>query len=157
MSSEVERRLASHGIVLPTPNTPAANYVPLTRSGNVIFVSGQVPLDDAGQRIVGRLGVDVSLEQGQQHARRCAASIIGHLRNALDGDLDRVTRILKLGVFVNATAEFTQHPLVANGASELFVLAFGEAGRHARSAVGVQSLPGGVPVEVDAIVEVSPG
>jgi enamine deaminase RidA (YjgF/YER057c/UK114 family) len=154
MPSQAEQRLLDVGLKLPVPNPPVASYVPFTRSGNLVFVSGQVPLDDKGKPITGRLGDDVSIEQGQQHAERCALSIIAHLKNALEGDLDRVVRVLRVGVFVNATAQFTAHPVVANGASELFVKAFGDAGRHARAAVGTPSLPAGVPVEVDAIVEV---
>lgn len=154
MTSQAEKRLADAGLTLPQPNPPVASYVPFTRSGNLIFVSGQVPLDEAGKPVVGRLGADLDLEAGQMHARTCALSVLAHLRNALDGDLDRVTRVLKVGVFVNATADFTAHPQVGNGASELFVLALGDAGRHARAAVGVASLPAGVPVEVDAVIEV---
>jgi enamine deaminase RidA (YjgF/YER057c/UK114 family) len=154
MPSNVEKRLADAGLTLPQPNPPVASYVPFTRSGNLIFVSGQVPLDDAGKPVVGRVGADVGIEEGQRHAQTCALSVLAHLKNALDGDLDRVTAVLKVGVFVNATADFTAHPQVGNGASELFVLAFGEAGRHARAAVGVASLPAGVPVEVDAVVAV---
>jgi enamine deaminase RidA (YjgF/YER057c/UK114 family) len=154
MTSNVEKRLAEAGLRLPQPNPPVASYVPFTRSGKLVFVSGQVPLDDAGKPVTGRLGADVSIEDAQRHARTCALSILAHLRNAVDGDLDRVTAVLKVGVFVNATADFTAHPQVGNGASELFVLAFGDAGRHARAAVGVASLPAGVPVEVDAVVEV---
>jgi len=154
MVSEVERRLERAGIELPKPNPPVANYVPVTRSGNQLFVSGQVPFDAAGKPATGRLGADVSVELGQAYAAQCATSIIAHLRNALEGDLDKVSRVLKLQVFVNSTPEFGQQPLVANGASDRMVLAFGEAGRHARSAVGVASLPFGVPVEVDAVVEI---
>lgn len=154
MVSEVERRLERAGIELPKPNPPVANYVPVTRSGNQLFVSGQVPFDAAGKPATGRLGADVSVELGQEYAAQCATSIIAHLRNALEGDLDKVSRVLKLQVFVNSTPEFGQQPLVANGASDRMVLAFGEAGRHARSAVGVASLPFGVPVEVDAVVEI---
>jgi len=154
MSSEVERRLAAAGIELPNPNAPVANYVPTTRSGNLIFVSGQIPLKAPGQPYVGRLGADVGVEEGARLAALCASTIIAHLKRELDGDLDRVTRVLKVGIFVNSTADFTQQPQVGNGASDLFVLAFGDAGRHARAAVGVTSLPLGVPVEIDAIVEV---
>ncbi|MEQ8485541.1 MAG: RidA family protein [Pseudomonadales bacterium] len=155
MTSQVEKRLAEAGLTLPKPNPPVASYVPYTRSGSLVFISGQIPLDEAGKPVVGRLGADVAIEDGQRHARTCALSVLAHLRNALDGDLDRVTGVLKVGVFVNATADFTAHPQVGNGASELFVLAFGDAGRHARAAVGVASLPAGVPVEVDAIFEVA--
>lgn len=154
MTSQVEQRLAAAGIELPTASAPAANYVPYTRSGNLVFVSGQVPLDDAGKVVTGRLGESVTVEDGQMLARRCALSILAHVRHAVGGDLDRVTRVLRVGVFVNATGDFTRHPQVGNGASDLFVLAFGDAGRHARAAVGTPSLPSGVPVEVDAIVEV---
>ncbi len=154
MVSEVEGRLEKAGIKLPKPNPPVANYVPVTRSGDQLFVSGQIPLDAAGKPACGRLGADVTVERGQEYAAQCATAIIAHLRNALDGDLDRVSRVVKLQVFVNSTADFSQQPLVANGASDRMVLAFGDAGRHARSAVGVASLPFGVPVEVDAVVEI---
>jgi enamine deaminase RidA (YjgF/YER057c/UK114 family) len=155
MPSQAEQRLTDAGLKLPAPNPPVASYVPFTRSGNLIFVSGQVPLDDSGKPITGRLGDDVSIEEGQRCAERCALSIVAHLKHALGGELDRVVRVLRVGVFVNATAQFTAHPVVANGASELFVKAFGDAGRHARAATGTPSLPAGVPVEVDAIVEVN--
>ena len=154
MTSEVESRLAEAGLELPQAAAAAGNYVAWTRSGNTIYVSGQVPFENGEIRVRGRLGDDVSLEQGQAAARVCALNILSQVRAALDGDLARVVRCLKLGGFVACTPEFRDHPKVINGASDLMVLALGDAGRHARFAVGAASLPLGVPVEVDAIFEV---
>lgn len=154
MTSEIERRLSDAGVVLPELGSPAGSYVPYTRAGDIVFLAGQVPVKAPGQPYVGRLGEDVSVEEGKRLAGLCGAALLSALRHALGSDLGRVVRVLKLNVYVNSTAAFTQHPAVGNGASDVFVLAFGEAGRHARAAVGVPSLPSGVPVEVDAIVQV---
>ena len=148
----VEARLAELGLTLPQPAAPVAAYVPVVIAGGLAHVSGQVSMKD-GQLIKGRLGEGVSLEDGIAAAQACGLMIVAQLKAAL-GDLSRVERIVKLGAFVNSTADFTDQPKVANGASELMVALFGEAGRHARSAVGVAVLPLGVAVEVDAIVAV---
>ncbi len=151
--SLIETRLAELGLELPPAPAPAANYVPFVRTGNQLFVSGQISSDAAGL-ITGRLGADLSLEEGAAAARRCGLALLAQARAAL-GDLDRVTRVVKLVGFVNSTPEFTDHPKVVNGASDLMVEVFGEAGRHARSAVAAPSLPLGVAVEIEAIFEVA--
>jgi len=148
----IAARLAELGITLPEPAAPVAAYVPVVIAGGLAHVSGQVSFVDGVLR-KGRLGEDVSLEQGIEAAQGCALMILAQLQAAL-GSLERVERVVKLGAFVNSTAAFTDQPKVANGASELMVAVFGEAGKHARSAVGVPSLPLGVAVEVDAIVAV---
>jgi len=150
----IEAKLAELGLVLPQPAAPVAAYVPVVVAGGLAHVSGQVSIVD-GQLLKGRLGEDLSLEQGVAGAHACGLMILAQLKAAL-GSLDRVERIVKLGAFVNSTAAFTDQPKVANGASELMVAVFGDAGKHARSAVGVPSLPLGVAVEVDAIVAVRP-
>ena len=148
----IAARLAELGIVLPEPAAPVAAYVPAVLVGNLLHVSGQLPFDD-GDLMVGRLGEDRDIDYGYKAARLCGIMLLAQIGRALDG-LDRVERIVKLGVFVNSAAIFAAQPQVANGASELMELVFGEAGRHARSAVGVPSLPLGAAVEVDAIVAV---
>jgi enamine deaminase RidA (YjgF/YER057c/UK114 family) len=148
----IEARLAELGITLPEPAAPVAAYVPVVIAGGLAYVSGQVSIV-SGQLLKGRLGEDLSLEQGVEGARACGLMILAQLKAAL-GSLDRVERVVKLGAFINSTAGFTDQPKVANGASELMAEVFGEAGKHARSAVGVPSLPLGVAVEVDAIVAV---
>ncbi|MBS3929003.1 MAG: RidA family protein [Sphingomonadales bacterium] len=150
----IEAKLAELGIVLPEAAAPVAAYVPVVIAGGLAHVSGQVSFVDGVLR-KGRLGEDVSLEQGIEAAQGCGLMILAQLKAAL-GSLDRVERVVKLGCFVNSTADFTDQPKVANGASELMVAVFGEAGKHARAAVGVPSLPLGVAVEVDAIVAVRP-
>ncbi len=155
MAGKIEARLKELGIELPQASTPAANYVPWVITGNNVFIAGQVPFWNGELTGIGRLGDDFSIEEGQKTARTCVLNIIAQLRNACDGDLDRVTRFVKLGCFVNCTADFTQHPVVANGASDLLVEIFGDAGRHARFAVGTIVLPMGVAVEIDAVVEIA--
>lgn len=150
----IENRLAELGIVLPAAAAPVAAYVPVVVAGNLAHVSGQLPFID-GQLVLGRLGEDVTVERGAAAARACALMILAQLTAAL-GSLDRIERVVKLGAFVNSVASFTDQPKVANGASELMVEVFGEAGRHARSAVGVPVLPLGAAVEVDAIVALKP-
>ena len=150
----IDARLAELGITLPEPAAPVAAYVPVVIAGGLAYVSGQVSIAH-GQRINGRLGEDMTLEQGVDAARACGLMILAQLKAAL-GSLDRVEQVVKLGAFVNCTPDFTDQPKVANGASELMVAVFGDAGKHARSAVGVPSLPLGVAVEVDAIVAVRP-
>ena len=149
----VEAKLAQLGLTLPEAAAPVAAYVPVVEAGGFAHLSGQLPFRD-GALVTGRLGEGVSLEEGQEAARLCGLMIVAQLKKQL-GDLSRVRRIVKLGVFVNSAADFTDQPKVANGASELMAELFGEAGRHARSAVGVPVLPLGAAVEVDAIVEVS--
>jgi enamine deaminase RidA (YjgF/YER057c/UK114 family) len=149
----IDNRLAELGITLPQAAAPVASYVPAVESGGHLHISGQISFAEDGSLIKGRLGEDMELESGQQAARRCAIMLLAQIRAAL-GSLDRVERIVKLGVFVNSAPSFTDQPKVANGASELMQEVFGESGRHARSAVGVAVLPLGVAVEVDAIVAV---
>jgi enamine deaminase RidA (YjgF/YER057c/UK114 family) len=149
--SQVEDRLRALGIVLPAPPAPVASYVPFTLHGGQIFISGQIPLQDGALKYIGKLGADLSLEQGQAAAQLCAINVIAQLRTACGGNLDRVSACLRLGVFVNTTPDYTKHPEVANGASDLIAAVFGDAGRHARAAVGVAALPRGVAVEVDAV------
>ena len=150
----IEARLEQLGIKLPAPPAPVASYVPFVTSGKLVFVSGQVTLTPDGLKYVGIVGKDISLEDGKAAARLCAINLIAQLKSACGGDLDRVKRVVKLTVFVNAVLGFAQQPEVANGASDLFVEVFGDSGRHARSAVGAGSLPRNVAVEVDAIVEI---
>lgn len=150
--NDIEARLTELGIVLPEAAAPVAAYVPVVVASGLAHVSGQLPFVD-GRLVTGRLGEDVSLEEGIAAARACALMILAQLDAAL-GSLGRVERIVKLGVFVNSTTSFTDQPRLANGASELMVAVFGDAGRHARSAVGVPVLPLGAAVEVDAIVSV---
>ena len=149
----IETRLAELGITLPAAAAPVASYVPYVEVGNLLHISGQISFAEDGSLIKGRLGEDMDLEAGTAAARRCGIMLLAQLRNAL-GPLDRVERIVKLGVFVNCTGDFTDQPKVANGASELMQDVFGEAGRHARSAVGVPVLPLSVAVEVDAVVQI---
>jgi enamine deaminase RidA (YjgF/YER057c/UK114 family) len=149
----IDQRLAELGIDLPEPAAPVAAYVPAVETGGLLHISGQISFAEDGNLIVGRLGDDMNLERGIEAARRCGIMLLAQMKAAL-GSLDRVERIVKLGVFVNSDPSFTDQPKVANGASELMQEVFGEAGRHARSAVGVAVLPLGVAVEVDAIVAV---
>ena len=149
----IDQRLAELGIALPAAAAPVAAYVPAVEVGGMLHVSGQISFAEDGSLIKGRLGEDLELDAGIAAARRCGVMLLAQLKAAL-GSLDRVERIVKLGVFVNSAPDFTDQPKVANGASELMVEVFGEAGKHARSAVGVASLPLGVAVEVDAVVAV---
>jgi enamine deaminase RidA (YjgF/YER057c/UK114 family) len=151
--SEIEDRLSAAGITLPQPNAPVANYVPFVRAGNLVHISGQVSLDAAGG-VRGIVGEDVDLETARGAARMCGVNLIAQMRAACDGDLGRVVRVVKLGGFVQAGPGFFDIPQVVNGASDVMVLAFGDAGRHARSAVGVYRLPMNFAVEVDAVVEI---
>jgi enamine deaminase RidA (YjgF/YER057c/UK114 family) len=150
----IDSRLKTLGITLNAPPKPVASYVPFTVSDNQVFVSGQVPSSDGVLKYVGKLGVDFSVEVGQAAAQLCAINILSVLKEACGGDLERVVRCLKVNVFVNATPDYDKQPEVANGASDLFVAVFGEAGKHARAAVGMGSLPRGVAVEVDAVFEI---
>ena len=151
--SNIDTRLAELGITLPQAAAPVASYVPAVEANGLLHISGQISFAEDGSLITGRLGEDVDLKAGQAAARRCGIMLLAQIRAAL-GSLDRVERIVKLGVFVNSAGSFTDQPKVANGASELMQEVFGEAGRHARSAVGVAALPLGVAVEVDAVVAI---
>jgi enamine deaminase RidA (YjgF/YER057c/UK114 family) len=154
MAGKIETRLKELKIELPNASAPAANYVPFVRTGNLLFMAGQIPVWNGERRYIGKLGREFSVEQGQEAARLCALNLIAQARVALDGDLDRVTRCVRLGGFVNCVADFTQAPAVVNGASDVIVQLFGDAGRHARTAIGTNVLPLDVAVEVDAIFEV---
>lgn len=148
-----EETLAKLGLTLPTPSKPVASYVPAVRSGNLVFVAGQLPFVDGKLPKTGKLGEEISLEDGQALARTCALNALAVVKAEL-GELSRVKRIVRAGVFVACSDNFFDQPKVANGASDLFVQVFGEAGRHARAAVGVNVLPLGAPVEVELLVEV---
>lgn len=152
--SKIESRLADLGVSLPTAAAPAANYLPWVISGNQVFVSGQISQSAAGL-ITGKLGVDLSVEDGAAAAKACAISLLAQLKAATGGDIDRLVRVVKLVGFVNSTPDFTDQPKVINGASDFFVEALGDAGRHARSAVSAASLPFGVAVEIEAIFEIA--
>ncbi len=155
MAGHIEARLAELGITLPTPPAPVANYVPFVVSGDLVVVSGQIPMRDGKLAFTGKLGASVSLEQGQEAARLCLVNLLAQLRAACGGDLDRVTRVVRLGGFIAAGPEFTQHAPVMNGASDLAVAVFGDAGRHARSTVGVPSLPMDAAVEVEGMFRIA--
>jgi len=155
MATEIETRLSAMGITLPQAAAPAANYVPTVQTGNLLFVSGQVPFGPDGKiQFVGKVGDDMDTDTGKDAARLCAINILAQAKAAL-GDIDRITRCVKLTGFVNSTPDFTGHPTVINGASDLIAEALGEKGSHARAAVGMASLPLGVAVEVEAIFEVA--
>lgn len=151
--SIAEERLAALGLELPEAAAPVANYVGYTVSGKTVYISGQLPYRNGKLAYTGRLGAGVVIEDGYAAGRQCGLNILAHLKVACGGDLDRVARVLRLGGFVNCTPEFNDAPKCVNGASDLMVAVFGDAGRHARAAVGVASLPAGAAVEVDAIVE----
>jgi len=151
--SAIEQRLSALGVALPELVAPVANYVPWVRSGNLVHVSGQLSLDATGG-IKGVVGEDVDVEAAQRAARLCAVNLVAQFRSACDGDLDRLRRVVKLGGFVQAGPGFHDIPKVINGCSDLMVEVFADAGRHARSAVGVYQLPLGFAVEVDAIIEI---
>lgn len=152
--SSIEDRLAALGLELPQPNAPVANYVPFVRVGALLHISGQVSLDASGG-IRGVVGEDVDLETAVKAARLCAINLLSQMKAACEGDLGRVSRVVKLGGFVQAGPSFFDIPKVLNGASDLMVEVFGDAGRHARSAVGVYRLPLNFAVEVDAVVALS--
>jgi len=154
MSGRVDRRLAELGFELPTPSTPGANYVPFVRSGPLVFLTGQLSQWNGERRFVGKLGREWGVEEGREAARLCALNLIAHLKAAAGGDLDRVRRCVRLAGYVNSTPDFLSQSQVMNGASDLFVDVFGDAGRHARMAVGVAALPYDVAVEVEGVFEV---
>jgi len=149
----VADRLRDLGITLPEPAAAVANYVPFVRTGDLVSISGQLPLA-GGKPVTGKLGRDLDVDAGAEAARLCAVNLIAQIKAAAAGDLERVRRIVRLGGFVNCTDEFTEQPKVINGASDLMVEIFGEAGRHSRAAVGVNALPLGAAVEIDALVEI---
>jgi enamine deaminase RidA (YjgF/YER057c/UK114 family) len=151
-TATIDAKLASLGLTLPEPAAPVASYVAAVEAGGMLYISGQLPFID-GALVKGTLGNDVSIEDGQKAAQACGLMLIAQIKKALGGDLSRVKRIVKLGAFVSSTADFTDQPKVVNGASDLMEAVFGDAGKHARSAVGVPALPLGAAVEIDAIVE----
>ena len=153
MTQAIEAKLAELGLTLPEPAAPIAAYVPAVEAGGLLHISGQLPFKD-GALMTGRLGEDRDVAYGAEAAQRCGLMLVAQIKAALGGDLGRVVRIVKLGGFVNSAGDFTDQPVVINGASELMLALFGEAGRHARSAVGVPALPRGAAVEIDAIVAV---
>jgi enamine deaminase RidA (YjgF/YER057c/UK114 family) len=153
MAGKIEARLKELGLELPAPGAPGGNYIPFVQVGELVFVAGQVTRLDGKLHFVGKLGRDLDVETGQQAARLCALNLLAQLKVACGGDLDRVVHCVRLTGYVNATPEFGEQPKVINGASDLMVAVFGDAGRHARAAVGVASLPAGAAVEVDAVVE----
>ena len=154
MAGRIDGKLAELGVHLPPPMAPMANYVPYVVTGSLVVVSGQVPAVDGQIAVTGKVGEEVSVEQGQQAARLCLTNVLTHLRAACGGDLDRVRRVVRLGGFVASPPGFSQHALVMNGASDLAVAVFGEAGRHARSTIGVPALPGNAAVEVEGMFEI---
>ena len=151
----VEDKLKSLGIELPTPAKPVANYVPWVKSGNLVFLSGQLPFVNGKLSHLGHVGGGISVEVAASEARQCAVNLITQMRDACDGDLNKVKRVVKITGFVACTPQFTDHAPVMNGASNLFVEVFGEIGRHARSSVGMASLPMGAVIEIEAIIEVA--
>ena len=151
----VEDRLAELGETVPAVAAPAANYVPWVRTGNLVLTAGQLPFVDGKLFRHGLLGRDLDTETGKQAARYCALNIMGVLKAACDGDLSRVVRVVKITVFVASVPDYTEQHLVGNGASDLLVAAFGDAGKHARSAVGMAVLPLNAPVEIEAVAELS--
>lgn len=153
MSQSIQARLAELGVELPDAPAPAANYVPFVRVGDLVHISGQVPFV-AGKLTPGKLGENMSVEEGAEVAKICAIHLLAQVKKACDGDLDRLVRVVKLVGFVNSTADFGDQPKVINGASDFMVEALGEAGRHARSAVSAASLPFGVPVEIEGIFQI---
>lgn len=153
MPSQIETRLAELGVTLPDAAAPAANYVPFVQVGDLVFVSGQVAMDDNGL-IKGKLGADMDVDGGVAAAKRCAIMLLAQAKAACGGDLDRLTRVVKLTGFVNSTDSFGDQPKVINGCSDFLVEALGDAGRHSRSAVSAASLPFGVAVEIEAIFQI---
>jgi enamine deaminase RidA (YjgF/YER057c/UK114 family) len=152
----IDERLSELGLKLPVPAPPIAAYAPVVEHGGLLHISGQLPFREDGSLMTGRLGETLDIAAGAEAAKRCALMLIAQVRAALGGDLGRVERIVKLGAFISSDPSFTDQPKVANGASELMVAIFGDAGRHARSAVGVPVLPLGAAVEIDAIVAIRP-
>jgi len=154
MAGKIDARLKELGLELPAPNAPVANYVPYVVTGNLVFISGQVSMAGS-EKVMGTVGKDLTVEQGQAAAKLCALTILAQAKAACGGDLDRVKRCVKLGGFVASGPDFKDHPKVINGASDLLVEVLGDAGRHARFAVGVPALPLGFAVEIDAVFEIA--
>jgi len=154
MPGRIELKLAELGITLPRPMAPIANYVPYAVTGKLVVVSGQVPAVDGRIAVTGKVGAGLSLDQGREAARLCFINVLVHLKAACGGDLDRVRRVVRLGGFVASPPEFTSHAQVMNGASDLAVAVFGEAGRHARTTIGVPALPADAAVEVEGMFEI---
>lgn len=155
MSQTIEQKLADMGFTLPPSVPPAASYVPYVVTGNIVTVSGQLPMQDGKPQAVGKVGREFSIEDGQLTAKICGLNILAHVKAACGGDLSRVKQCVRLGVFVNSTEDFTDQPKVANGVSDMIVALFGDKGKHARAAVGVAQLPLGVSVEVEATFEIA--
>ena len=155
MASDIEARLAEMDIVLPKPVAPIANYVPYVVSGTMVVISGQIPMVDGKLAYTGQVGITLGIEEATKAARQCMINLLAQLRAACDGELDRVKRVVRLGGFIAAPSSFTQHAVVMNGASDLAVAVFGDAGRHARSTVGVPSLPADAAVEVEGMFELN--
>ncbi len=155
MTSKVEQKLLEIGVKIPDAPSPAANYLPFTRTGNLVFVSGQVPFVDGKLKITGTVGKDASVEDAQGEAKTCAINLLAQLKVACNGNLDRVVRVIKLGAFVASADDFYNQPIVVNAASDLMVEAFGDSGRHARFAVGTNALPLNCLVEIDGIFEIT--
>ena len=155
MTGTVDARLKELGIEIPTPAAPAANYVPFVKSGNLVFVSGQIPIVAGTIEGVGTVGKDYTVDEAKDIARICAINLIAQAKAAADGDLDRIQRVVKLGGFVNCVDDFVEQPEVINGASDLMVEVFGDKGRHSRFAVGSNSLPRGVAVEGEGVFEIA--
>ena len=153
MSSNIDKRLAEIGVTLPPPGSPAGSYVPYVIVGDLVFMAGQVAREAGKMKYTGKVGRDVSVEQGAAAARLCAVNLLAQLKAACGGDLDRVERCVRVGGFVNCLPDFLEHPKVINGASDLLVEVFGERGQHARTAVGAVSLPLDSAVEVEAIFQ----
>ena len=156
MAGKIDAHLARLGIAIPSPAEAAGNYVGFVVTGNLAFLAGQVPIENGVRKFIGKLGREFTAEEGQKAAELAAFNMLARLKSACDGDLDRVVRCVKLVGYVNSTPDFADHPKVVNGASDLVVRVFGDAGRHARSAVGMNSLPSGVAVEVEGIFEIRP-
>ena len=155
MTGHVVTRLTQQQIELPQATVAVANYVPFVLSGNTLYISGQISVWNGDLRYQGKLGENVSVDEGYQAARLCGLNLLAQLKRACGGDLDSVARVIKLGGYVNCSPDFTDHPKVINGASDLMIDVFGDAGRHARFAVGASSLPSGVAVEIDGIFEIT--
>ena len=153
--NDIDKKLQDLGITIPDAPMPAANYIPYVITGKLVFISGQVPFENGAIKHTGKVGKDIDIEQAKLIAKTCALNVISVLKNALNGDLSKVNKCVKLGIFVSCTNDFHQQPEVANGASDLMVAIFGDKGKHARFAIGTNSLPKNVPVEVDAIFEIN--
>ncbi len=155
MAGMIEAKLATLGITLPVPAAPVANYIAYNIVGNLLVVSGQIPFVDGKVAVTGKVGAGVSIEQGQEAARICFINLVAQVKAACGGDLDRVKRVVRLGGFIAAGPDFTQHAVVMNGASDMAVAVFGDAGRHARTTIGVPSLPADAAVEVEGMFEIA--